>query len=524
MKTTLKFVGISFFILLIIGQSTAQTEFAKVYYKTYQEIQSRAVVKTVNDSYLIVGERDYQIFLMKINSAGDTLWEKSIGGQNYFDVFTNILSLNDSNFLLVSNYSNPDSSYLDLLCAKFDMEGEMLWARSVEFGSSVYPYSVQQTFDNGFIVTGRIRQHTAPYSKILLLKFDSTASLQWSKMLSGGNYYNQAFSVKQTADTGYIVSGYTGDRDPFLMFAFLMKLTPAGDIEWSNSYKLASSNYGEAFELIILEDGYLFAMQASDYLFIVKTDLSGNVLWAKKYNTYLEVYAEFHRLRFLKTDDGAFLISAPSWSTFDDLIKIDSTGEVLWAKRIEMYITDIAETKDDGFLIVGNGPVVGPKFFEKYDGHIGILKTDSFGQNSSECIHDIVINTEIDTIVNNPHAFTSETIDAFIFQPTLQFISEPLTVESGCVDYVGAVNENEFSNNIHVFPNPSNGIFTIQTTNGEQLSSLEVFNAFGRLVYQIDGIRRTEVVIDWSGNPAGIYIIELQMRDGSSMKKKMIKK
>lgn len=131
MKTTLKFVGISFFILLIIGQSTAQTEFAKVYYKTYQEIQSRAVVKTVNDSYLIVGERDYQIFLMKINSAGDTLWEKSIGGQNYFDVFTNILSLNDSNFLLVSNYSNPDSSYLDLLCAKFDMEGEMLWARSV---------------------------------------------------------------------------------------------------------------------------------------------------------------------------------------------------------------------------------------------------------------------------------------------------------------------------------------------------------------------------------------------------------
>ena len=68
---------------------------------------------------------------------------------------------------------------------------------------------------------------------------------------------------------------------------------------------------------------------------------------------------------------------------------------------------------------------------------------------------------------------------------------------------------NLFEGDIQIFPNPSTGLFTIQTTKGEQLSSLEVYNAFGKLIYQTDNLKSTEVTIDLSGNSSGIYFLKL---------------
>ena len=68
---------------------------------------------------------------------------------------------------------------------------------------------VQQTRDHGYIITGRqgINLQT---TYILLQKTDSLGNVQWMKQL-GSQYYNYAYSVKQTSDSGYILTGETFD-------------------------------------------------------------------------------------------------------------------------------------------------------------------------------------------------------------------------------------------------------------------------------------------------------------------------
>ena len=40
------------------------------------------------------------------------------------------------------------------------------------------------------------------------------------------------------------------------------------------------------------------------------------------------------------------------------LMKIDSSGAILWSKSILLYATDVVECNDKGYMVDGNGPVV----------------------------------------------------------------------------------------------------------------------------------------------------------------------
>ncbi|MCF6170728.1 MAG: T9SS type A sorting domain-containing protein [Bacteroidales bacterium] len=136
-----------------------------------------------------------------INLTGDTLWNKTILGKDNYEMFlyVNILSLLGSPFLFVASYLNPDSDHLDVMCLKLDVDGNMIWSKTFDFGSTAEPYAVIQTIDKGFIITGRILQDVQPHRKILVLKLDSSGEVQWSKMMAGGDVVNQAYSMKQSA-------------------------------------------------------------------------------------------------------------------------------------------------------------------------------------------------------------------------------------------------------------------------------------------------------------------------------------
>ena len=504
MKTTLKLVGMSFILLFSFNQGTAQTEFSKVYFEEYEALQSSSVVNTNDGSYIIAGSRNNKSFLLKSDSTGEILWNKS------FDPFStdehaNIISLFDSTFLFVSGIFISVKGHTVLLCVNIDTNGDTNWIRSIDLGLSVYPYSVEQTLDSGFIIAGYVYENGLP-NRIAVIKLDKLAALQWSKVIQGGYNAHYAYSVKQTPDTGYIIAGFVAEWGRYSSNGYLMKLTSSGEISWSNSYELSSSNDNKGLAVIVLDNGCLIGMLTSSRLVIMKTDLSGNVLWAKNYNVFSMGF-EVLKIKIQKTSDGGFAVLAR-----DALTKIDSSGNVLWSKGFMMYVADVVESTDRGFFIVGNGPLIGVKKYITDDPQIGIVKTDSLGQNSSECIFEANTISEIETVTSNTIMFTLEAIGA-MSQLSIQLSSTSITAETGCVAFVGAVNEELFEDNIHIFPNPTNGIITIQTTNGEQLNGLEVYNTFGELIYQIDGLEMNEVTIDLNANPRGIYFLKLRINE-----------
>lgn len=390
----------------------------------------------------------------------------------------------------------------------FDVDGNLNWSKTYDFGKAAEPYSVSQTFDGGYIIAGRIN------GKMLVLKLDNMGNVLWSEILEGGDQSNYPHAIKQTIDTGYIISGNSIDNEPFFVNAFLLKLSPGGNVEWSKSFH-SKSNFNDGLD-VMEENGFMMAMWTGDSTMLVKTDQLGNLLWAKRYlpTEYNEPLFPFARLQ--KTAAKRYTMLSPiiNYSAESDVfMELNDAGEVLWARQIDMYAVDAIKTNDNGFLIVGNGPLATPKAPDRWEPQIGLIKTDSLGQNSSLCINDVAVNEAIAVIESQTISFTLETIGATTSQTGLQLVSEPLTVRLGCVDVTGAVDENNLNAYIRIFPNPTSGIFTIQTINGEQLNSLEIFNAFGKPVYRADGLKMKEVKVNISSNSPGIYVLKLRINN-----------
>jgi hypothetical protein len=90
-------------------------------------------------------------------------------------------------------------------------------------------YDIKPTADGGFIAVGETESFGYGESDVLVLKLLGDGSLEWQKTYGGLNT-DQAFSVEQTADDGYILVGRTNSFSSAGFDAWVLKLDPFGDV------------------------------------------------------------------------------------------------------------------------------------------------------------------------------------------------------------------------------------------------------------------------------------------------------
>ena len=207
-------------------------------------------------------------------------WLKTytISDNSDMDESWRINKVSDGGFIIAGG-----SNYTGLLI-KTDSNGEKEWHQLYDNSTSLY--SVRQTADGGFIATGYYECDTLPgcYPDIYLLKTDASGTIEWE--ISDGTSNNDwARDVVQTQDGNFVITG-TWNDDGWNSKAMLRKYSSSGDFMWGQLYSSSTANEGNS--LIETSDGSLVFVgysgeQHGAYKhFMVKADSDGEQIWKKK--------------------------------------------------------------------------------------------------------------------------------------------------------------------------------------------------------------------------------------------------
>jgi len=501
-------------LLFTINCSAQPITFAKVYIAS-TDLQGYAIVATYDNNYIIAGEKDNVPYVFKLDSAGNILWNKKIGN-DINTSFNCIISTKDSCYLLAGQSINSTNSTFDTYYVKINSNGDTIWSKSIDLGSDEYTYSIQQTYDNGYIIAGQTDQSVVPYSKIFIIKIDSIGNITWTKIL-GGNEYNYAYSVRQTSDNGYLMMGYiqnTTDEG-----TCLIKLSSSGNISWSKE-NINSSGC----DVIVNANGLICLMAdfSSGGDIISKIDFSGNVIWSKNFSVASTGFGYNYPVhRLIKTSDGGYVfVTTGQWGAQGvQLIKIDSLANLIWSEDLLLNASDIKESNDRGLIVLGNGPLQGVKMNKNINQHIGIIKMDSLG-NSIECVQQQMIISNTTTVSFTPVIFTSNTGSVFnILHPLVS--NSTLSGINGCVGIEGGVEENPTDENVlQVFPNPTSDHIILKFSQNTK-ATIKIYNLLGEIKYT-SIMSSPETTIDIADLAKGVYIVEVAT-EKKIMRKKFVK-
>lgn len=499
-------VAILSVLIISLPLSAQQSTFTKVFYDNLGSAQAYSIIKTSDNNYMIAGEKDQAALLIKMDPDGNILWNKRYGSNGYTR-FNAIIETTDSCFVMAGYHWNTVNDIQFVLCVKVNSQGDTVWSKTIDNGYYGTALSISQTNDNGYILSGFTYQTTGPSTIMIVDKLDSDGNLSWSRTLICGTGQNYAYSVKQTPDSGYIVTGSFNNNTPVEVPAVMIKLTPAGNISWA--YRYTGNFYSCISDAVVTWNGLLFSVFTNNGIVLLKTDFSGNVLWSKVGSNGGVTGGVTLMPKLCRTSDNGFAL-INSWQ----LVKIDSAGNFLWSQDLYFYPADVIETADGGFLALGNGPVMGVEFTETLNPQIGIIKTDSLG-NSSSCVNQSSVWTDTITSVLVPVSVTTTTAGT---QADLQLIISDagLSADSGCVAFTGGVRETSSERNrLLVYPNPSNGMIRIKTdqkSDGD-LKLIRIYNGTGKCIYHSVDPSSFHSPINITTSPDGIYYIQVVFRD-----------
>jgi len=262
-----------------------------------------------------------------------------------------------------AGYISSDSPWTSILVRKLDYNGEISWEKTYAYGDWMNEaYTMEQTSDGGYIVGGHTSSHDS-YDKAWLIKLDSNGDITWQKT------YNEVWrftSIQQTSDGGYIAGGdYIEEVTPGIQDndLLLLKLDSMGNISWAKSYDLSLQEYVPSIQQTpdlgyIVMGNIRLGLVEYDIL-LLKLDSSGGVSWQKRYGRD-GLYRGFS---IHYTTDGGYIIGGGnrvSGPGADDIwvLKLDQNGNILWQKTYGGYdydyIFSLQSTPDGGYVVVGN--------------------------------------------------------------------------------------------------------------------------------------------------------------------------
>jgi hypothetical protein len=142
---------------------------------------------------------------MQIDSSGNMIWNKTYGETGSQEA--SAMAKASDGYIIVGDTQAPDSN-IHAWVVKVDLNGAMLWAKTVGGKNADSPYFVTPSWDSGYLVGGFTFSFGAGNRDFWLFKIDDSGKVSWS-CTQGDAGYQEAYGVIETGKNQYVIVGWT---------------------------------------------------------------------------------------------------------------------------------------------------------------------------------------------------------------------------------------------------------------------------------------------------------------------------
>ena len=189
------------------------------------------------------GAKSQDVWLVKSDSTGEVQWMKTYGGEQD-DNSSFVQQTRDGGFIIAGRTYSYSAGNSDIWLIKTNSSGDTLWTKA--FGGIDYDYgiSVRQSNDGGYILAGSTSSFGAGKGDIWLIKTDSIGDTLWTKTY-GGHDNDRPYCLIQLSDGNYLIGGFTNSTGTGSYEAWLLVTDVNGDTLWTQTFG------GEMDDLIV---------------------------------------------------------------------------------------------------------------------------------------------------------------------------------------------------------------------------------------------------------------------------------
>lgn len=340
------------------------------------------------------GSSDF--WLVNADPSGNILWQRSYGGSG-FEIGRCIAVAPDSGFFAAGcSYSSDgdvtsNNGEMDGWVIRTDANGNLQW--QIPLGGPGYEqfYGIAATSDGGCIVTGftdsiggDVTNFHGGTADVWVIKIDKDGIMEWQKTY-GGTDAEVGYALLETADTNYLVAGYTISEDGDVAAlhggtdVWLLKLDDTGKIVWEKTY--GGTGFEGADAIINVGDGFVVSGSSTSddgdltnnhggYFgdcWVFKVNDTGQLQWQSTYGGFNNESAR----SVYRAKDGGYIIAGYTDSPNSPdgqvtglhglkdywVLKIDSVGNLIWQKTLGGSADDeaygILQMSDSTYIVAG---------------------------------------------------------------------------------------------------------------------------------------------------------------------------
>lgn len=263
-------------VLLIKINSSGDT----IWTRTYGGVDAdygKNIISTSDGNLLIAGKTESfgagtfgDIYLLKLNTDGEILWTMSYPDQDQ-EVPFHLFETKNGEYL-VTGTNEDNNQYRELYLLKISSAGQLVWNKKIGPPTWKWGYSTIEIQSGDLLTCGK---HTSNgFNKVLAVKTNSQGKVIWEKEFGINNLSEEGCSIKQNYDGTFTIAGRSFDQSTGLTDLILLKIDQNGDLVWRKIIEKLSFQSG--INLIKdSNDGNIITGSYNDNAIMIRVDSNG---------------------------------------------------------------------------------------------------------------------------------------------------------------------------------------------------------------------------------------------------------